>query len=39
MKDNHVLVATGELVLEEGDRLIVFAPPEAVLKLEPLFRK
>ena len=39
LRNEQVLVATGELVLEEGDRLIVFSPPNAVAKLESLFRK
>ena len=39
LRNDKILAATGELVLQEGDRLIVFAPPETVNKLEPLFRK
>lgn len=39
LRNDQVLVATGELVLEEGDRMIVFSPPQAVARLEALFRK
>lgn len=39
LRNEQVLVATGELEFEEGDRLIVFSPPDAVSKLESLFRK
>ena len=38
LRNDQVLVATGELTFEPGDRLIIFAPPRAVNKLEPLFR-
>jgi trk system potassium uptake protein TrkA len=39
IRNDQILVATGDLTLEEGDRLIVFAPPKAVNKLETLFQK
>ncbi|MFH0953750.1 MAG: Trk system potassium transporter TrkA [Verrucomicrobiota bacterium] len=38
-RKDDVFVATGDLVLVEGDRLVVFSPPDAVAKLEQLFRK
>ena len=38
-RGTEVLVAIGDLVLAEGDRLVIFALPEAVAKIEALFKK
>ena len=38
LREDLVLVATGDLTLEERDRLIIFSPPAAVSKLDALFR-
>lgn len=38
-RGDEVLIATGDLILAAGDRLILFSTPQAVIKLEPLFRK
>jgi len=39
LRDDEVFVATGDLVLAEGDRVVLFALPHAIGKLKPLFRK
>ncbi|MFH0915983.1 MAG: TrkA C-terminal domain-containing protein, partial [bacterium] len=38
-RGDEVLVATGDLHLATGDRLILFSTPQAVGKLDPLFQK
>ena len=38
LRQNNVLSATGELVLQAGDRLVLFALPQAVSKVETLFK-
>ncbi|MBN1268335.1 MAG: Trk system potassium transporter TrkA [Kiritimatiellae bacterium] len=38
-RDGEVMVATGDVRLSAGDRLVVFSRPEAVAKLESLFLK
>ena len=39
MRGTEVLVAGGDLVLTEGDRLVIFALPESVTKIEALFKR
>lgn len=39
MRADEVHVPTGELVLLAGDRVVLFAAPGTLRKLEPLFRK
>jgi trk system potassium uptake protein TrkA len=38
LRGDGILSATGDLVLQPGDRLVLFALPEAVAKVESLFR-
>lgn len=38
LRAEQIIPATGDLVLQAGDRLVVFAMPEAVAKVEALFK-
>jgi trk system potassium uptake protein TrkA len=38
-RDNEALVVTGDTVMQAGDRLILFAPAGASVKLQSVFRK
>lgn len=38
LRHDRIIAATGELVLQAGDRLVIFALPEAVAKVEALFK-
>ena len=38
LRADHTLPATGEVILQAGDRLVLFALPQAVSKVEALFR-
>lgn len=39
LHDGDVHVATGDHILEAGDRIVLFSLPESLSKIEPLFRK
>ena len=39
MRNNEVLAVTGDLILAQGDRVVVFALPDAVRRLEAMFHK
>ena len=38
LRGDQVISATGDLTLQAGDRLVVFAMPAAVAKVEALFK-
>lgn len=38
LRHDRIIAATGELVLQAGDRLVIFALPQAVAKVEALFK-